>query len=250
MVVCLLALVRAGAAGETQAASGPFGIAYRAVSLPSGGTGHVLRIDLDHARIRVLDARDYGDGSPLTAKQFAEFSGATAVVNASFFDVDGSAMGLLVVDGAKRQALRPVDWGVFAVGDDDSIRIVHTDAWPGEKGVAQAIQSGPRLVVGGKVVQLKRQAAERTAVCRRADGKVELLVTRRATTLDALAQFLAAEGCVDALNLDGGPSSQLFLGRAGVSIDVPGGWGVPIALGVFVEGVADIRPERRGCRGD
>jgi uncharacterized protein YigE (DUF2233 family) len=183
----------------------------------------------------------------MTAEQFARASGATAVVNASFFDVDGSPLGLLVIDGVVRQKLRPVDWGVFAVGDDRSIRIVHTDEWKTEAGVAQAVQSGPRLVVDGSVVDLKPQAAERTAVCRGADGKIQLLVTTRATTLDALARFLAAEGCVDALNLDGGPSSQLFLGRSGVRIDVPGGSPVPVALGVFVEGAADIQPPKRGC---
>jgi len=230
-------------------ASGPFGIAYRAVTMAGGGTAHVMRVDLEHAKLRVLDARDHGR-APLTAEQFAEATGATAVINASFFDIDGSPLGLLVVDGERRQKLRPVDWGVFAVGDDGSVRIVHTDAWGGEAGVAQAVQSGPRLVVGGTVVDLKPQAAERTAVCRRSDGKVDLVVTRRATTLDSFARFLADEGCVDALNLDGGPSSQLFLGRSGVKIDVPGGDAVPIALGVFVEGAADIRPARRGCAGD
>lgn len=229
-------------------ADGRFGVAYRAVSMPSGGTAHVMRVDLNYAKIRVLDARDHG-GKPLTAEQFAKASGATAVINASFFDVDGSPMGLLVVDGKKRQKLRPVDWGVFAIDAAGTVRVVHTDAWTGESEVVQAVQAGPRLVIGGAVVKLKPQAAERTAVCVRDDQKVDLVVTRRATTLDSFARFLATEGCIDALNLDGGPSSQLFLGRAGVSIDVPGGDEVPIALGVFVEGAADIRPAGRGCSG-
>ncbi len=242
-----LALGSLGA--EPAPGPGPFGIVYRAVAMPTGGTAHVMRVDLKHARIRVLDAQDHG-GEPLTAEQFARETGATAVVNASFFDIDGSPMGLLVVDGERRQKLRKVDWGVFAVDDDGGVRIVHTDAWAGEDGVAQAVQSGPRLVVAGEVVDLKPQAAERTAVCRRADGKVDIVVTRRAATLDAFARFLHDEGCVDALNLDGGPSTQLFLGRSGVSIDEPGGTPVPIALGVFVEGAAEIKPAKRGCAGD
>ena len=236
-------------AGADPATSGPFGVAYRAKEMVGGATAHVLRVDLKHARLRVLHANDHGGGHR-TAAEFARSSGATAVVNASFFDVDGSPMGLLVVDGIVRQTLRPVDWGVFAVDADGGARIVHTDDWTGEKGVSQAVQSGPRLVIDGEIVGLKNQTAARTAVCVRNDGKVDLVVVERAVSLAGLARFLADEGCRDAMNLDGGPSTQLHLDRAGVRVEVPGGTPVPIALGVFLEGPADIEPAPKGCLGD
>lgn len=243
----VLALVLLGTA-RAEPPAGPFGVAYRAKSMAGGATVHVLRVDLAHADLRVLHAADHGGGHR-TAAEFARRSGATAVVNASFFDVDGSPMGLLVVDGAVRQPLRPVDWGVFSVDAERKASIVHTDAWSGEAGVRQAVQSGPRLVIAGEVVGLKNQTAARTAVCVRPDGKVDLVVVERAVSLAGLARFLVDEGCRDAMNLDGGPSTQLFLDRAGVRVDVPGGTPVPIALGVFVEGAADIAPAPKGCGG-
>jgi phosphodiester glycosidase len=71
----------------------------------------------------------------------------------------------------------------------------------------------PRLLVGGKVPQLKPQIAERTAVC--ADGHVVVLVVSSKAEATAFARFLAdppdkgGRGCWDALNLDGArqPSS-------------------------------------------
>jgi hypothetical protein len=51
-----------------------------------------------------------------------------------------------------------------------------------------------------------------------------------------LARFLAAAvaggglGCTDALNLDGGPSTQLSARAGEFSLDVGGGWPVPNAV--------------------
>lgn len=225
------------------AASGP-GLVYRTATLPSGAEAHVLVVDLAAAQLRVLDARDHG-ATALTARRFAELSGAIAVVNASFFDIDGSPMGLLVVDGDERGALRPVDWGVFSI-DETGAHIEHTEQFVQRPGLAQAVQSGPRLVVAGVPVELKRQAARRTAVCVLEDGRLEIVAVAVSVQASDLAAFLQTSGCRDALNLDGGPSTQLFLQRGEVRVDLPGGTPVPVALGVFEVAEADIGP-RSGC---
>ncbi len=224
----------------------PKGLTYGQVHLPGGPSGHRLRVDLSQARLQMLDARDHGQPA-LSAREFAERTGATAVFNASFFDVDGSPMGLLVVDGEERAKLRPVDWGVFALRGKEA-SIVHTRDWKGSKGVQQAFQVGPRLVVGGEVVPLKRQAARRTALCILRSGGLEVMVVGSPVLASEFASFLQAEGCVDALNLDGGPSSQLYVSRAGIVVDEPGGSPVPVAVGLFVEGSAEIAPSP-GCGG-
>ena len=62
-----------------------------------------------------------------------------------------------------------------------------------------------------------------------------LVVSTKAETT-AFARFLADSpekgglGCVDALNLDGGPSTQLVVKLPGLALSLPGGWGVPNAL--------------------
>ena len=86
-------------------------------------------------------------------------------------------------------------------------------SWRQANGGGTGVQGIPRLLVGGKVPQLKPQIAERTAVC--ADGHVVVLVVSSKAEATAFARFLADPpdkgglGCWDALNLDGArqPSS-------------------------------------------
>jgi uncharacterized protein YigE (DUF2233 family) len=81
---------------------------------------------------------------------------------------------------------------------------------------------------------LKPQRAERTAVC--AEGSVIVLVISTKAETTAFARFLAEPlekgglGCEVALNLDGGPSTQLVVKLPGLALSLPGGWGVPNAL--------------------
>ena len=175
------------------------GLTYRPVSVPGGGTGHLITIDLRGADLRVLDARDY-DARSLTARQFLDRSGATAVFNGPFFDVDGSPMGLLVVDGERRNPLRPVDWGVFSVGPAGAT-VSHTRDHDPSEPVEQAFQVGPRLVVDGAALPLKDQRSRRTSLCVLPDGRVEALVHGEALSLRDLAAFWVQQGCRDALNL-------------------------------------------------
>ncbi|MCP4873189.1 MAG: phosphodiester glycosidase family protein [Proteobacteria bacterium] len=221
-------------------------LVYRATELPDGSRAHFLSVEPSH--LRVLDARDYG-ADELTAEQFLRKSGADAIVNASFFDVDGSPMGLLVVDGERRNKLRPVDWGVFSIDATGAAVIEHTDAFDRSRPIVQAVQSGPRLVVDSKPLELKKQKARRTAVCTLDGGRAALVVVDDSVLASDLADWFAQQGCTDALNLDGGPSTQLYLERAGVVVDVPGGTPVPVALGVFAAAEADLAPGGGcGCR--
>jgi len=221
-------------------------LVYQRIEIPGAGVAHQLEIDLLSAELRVLDSRDH-DLAAMTAKEFAEKTGAAAVLNGPFFDIDGSPMGLLVVDGKERQKLRRADWGVFYV-DGAGAHIVHTRDFGGGSGTRQAFQVGPRLVVDGEVLGLKPQSARRTAVCTKSSGKVVALVSAASVPAADLARYLAAQGCVNALNLDGGPSSQLFVNSGDLQVDVPGGTGVPIALAVFPKRPAEERPAKgSGC---
>ncbi len=85
------------------------------------------------------------------------------------------------------------------------------------------------------------RTAEATGSCRSAprysaESSVVTLVVSTKAEANAFARFLAGSpeksglGCVDALNLDGGPSTQLFVKLPGLDLSLPGGWGVPNAL--------------------
>jgi hypothetical protein len=97
------------------------------------------------------------------------------------------------------------------------------------------VQGMPRLVIGGAIPRLKPQRAARTAICV-AGAHVVLLVTTSRPDATELARFLAAAaadggiGCEEALNLDGGGSTQLVANWGGFGAQIEGAWPVPNAL--------------------
>ena len=194
-------------------------------------TGHIFKIDLDVAELRLVPAG--GPSSRRTVSQIVAPYPAVVAINASFFDKDGRAMGLAIDEGRSMGAGRRQSWGALVV--EGSKARITLGAEIGDQLAPRLIVQGiPRLVVGGKVPGLKPQLAERSAVCARG-SVVSLVVSTKAET-PAFARFLAESsdkgglGCVDALNLDGGPSTQLVVKLPGLELSLPGGWGVPNAL--------------------
>jgi uncharacterized protein YigE (DUF2233 family) len=245
-LIAVLAFLLSFAGAEGEASGGSDApLSYRFIETPAGVGAHLIKADLKQVEFRMLHAEDMGEKA-MTARQFLERSGATAVFNGPFFDLDGSPMGLLIVGGAERVPLRPVDWGVFSLSDAGPA-IVHTKEWQRPAGVTAAFQVGPRLVVDGAALSLKPQSARRTALCVKEGHTIEVLISGGLMRAQDLAEFFVSEGCVDALNLDGGTSTQLYLRRAGIVVEEPGGLAVPVAIGLFVaDEDAEIVP-RGGC---
>ena len=194
-------------------------------------SGHAFRIVLGDAELRLVPA---GGPSPRqTVAQIASQFPAVVAVNASFFDTDGRAMGLSVSDGRLLTAAKRPSWGAFTLSGTDA-RIVLGSVIADPLAHQLVVQGLPRLVVGGRIPGLKPQVAERTAVCAAGNRVVIVVVTKAEST--AFARLLAEPAeknglaCPDALNLDGGPSTQLVVRLPGLSLSVPGGWGVPNAL--------------------
>ncbi len=176
-------------------------------------SGHVFRIDLGEADLRLVPA--------------------VVAVNASFFDKEGRAMGLAVSEGSVLAAGKLKNWGALVVSGTDA-RIVLGAGIPDRLTNELIVQGIPRLVIGGRVPGLKPQLAERTAVCAAA-GRVVIVVATQAETT-AFARFLAEPsaksglGCTDALNFDGGPSTQLVVRLPTLTLSLRGGSAVPNAL--------------------
>jgi uncharacterized protein YigE (DUF2233 family) len=159
---------------------------------------------------------------------------ADLVVNGGFFDPDGAPVGLAISNGAQLSAFRPkLSGGVLWIRDG----VAHLTATEDyrEESVDFALQCRPRLVVGSHVNIRSDDGrrAERTAVCLRESGKTIEFVAATGErgvadpTLRELAEELAAGGCEEALNFDGGPST---------------GWAAPSDGGVtFVSPIAPVR---------
>jgi hypothetical protein len=194
-------------------------------------SGHAFQIDLHEAELRLGPAG--GLSSKQTVEQIAAPFPSVVAINASFFDTDGRVMGLAVGEGGVMAAGKRRSWGALVISGADA-RIVLGSDIPEAVTHRLIVQGLPRLVIGGKVPGLKPQIAERTAVCAAGSRVVIVVATRAETT--AFARFLAEPsdraglGCSDALNLDGGPSTQLVVRLPGLTLSQRGGSQVPNAL--------------------
>jgi hypothetical protein len=194
-------------------------------------SGHAFKIDLDVAELRLIPAGD----PPLrrTVGQIVAPYPLVVAANASFFDTEGRAMGLAVDEGRVMARSNRRAWGALVI-DGTQGRIMLGADIQNPLDHRLIVQGIPRLLVGGRVLQLKPQIAERTAVC--AGSNLVVLVVSTRVEATAFARFLADPpdrgglGCWDALNLDGGPSTQLVVKLPGLALSLPGGWGVPNAL--------------------
>jgi len=193
-------------------------------------SGYAFKIDLDVAELRLVPAR--GPSSRRTVAEIVASYPAVVATNASFFDNEGRAMGLALDEGRSIGGRRRQSWGALVV-EGKKARIMAGADLSDQLTPRLVVQGLPRLVIGGNVPGLKPQLAERSAVC--AEGSVLVLVVSTKAESRAFARFLADSpdkgglGCRDALNLDGGPSTQLVVKLSGLELSMPG-WGVPNAL--------------------
>jgi uncharacterized protein YigE (DUF2233 family) len=196
----------------------------------------------DRHALRVIDntARDqpyrYGD-----LAQAMRGEGGVAGCNGGFFDRSPFVpSGYLISDGRASGVFNPTSWmkGLLVVRKD-VLSLESTDGFkPGDAEVTQLLQSGPWLVRGGlaeKDNNATLQAA-RTFVGTDGNGGWFIGVTDDCT-LQELADFLAggeirtAVHVRDALNLDGGPSTGLWV--KDVRFYQREKWTVQNYLGVF-----------------
>ncbi len=192
--------------------------------------GHAFIVDLAQVDVTVAQGSERKRVSELAARWPQHLA-----VNASFFDPRGRAMGRVVDAGRLLTKDRQARWGALVV-DHGQARVMAGDALPADApGGELVVQGVPRLIVDGAVQKLKPAAAERTAVC--AEGAtLVVVVTTAPADATHFAQFLARPraqgglGCTNALNLDGGPSTQVNARLGGFKLGVDGGWAVPNAL--------------------
>lgn len=171
-------------------------------------------------------------GSYLEAAGWVSRERARVAINGGYFDGHGAPMGLRVSQNHQTSPLRRADWGVFWISKGRA-SIVHTRDFNSQLRPDEAIQCGPRLVVRGRATNLKPQSSRRSGIGIDARGRVILAIADGQLSLADWAQVWASKmglGCRDALNLDGGPSTQMALNHIEGRDKVSGGWPVPDAL--------------------
>ncbi|MCC6673442.1 MAG: phosphodiester glycosidase family protein [Planctomycetes bacterium] len=178
----------------------------------------VLEIELDPKRVRLEIAPAKG---LQRTSQIASAAKALAAVNGGYFSKEGRPVGLLRSDG---KPITPNDgerYGAIGIAADGKVRIEKPPMgdWPK---MHHALGAGPMLVRGGKVdvssgFGHEKARHPRTAVGLTAKNRL-LLVTVDGRAAEAagmtcaeLAACMLQLGCVDALNLDGGGSTTMWV---------------------------------------
>ncbi|CAM4420393.1 MAG: hypothetical protein LEGION0403_FIIPPAGN_02155 [Legionella sp.] len=173
---------------------------------------YAFRIDLNNNKLAIVSAKSLALKNA-SADQFAEHSQALLSINGGFFDHQFNPLGLRINNYRQENPLKRISWwGVFYIKQNKA-HISSLSRFSQDNEISFAMQSGPRLLIKGRIPSLKPGEADRSALGITAKGKVIILVSTNATmSTNKLAHLLKAPplSCVDAINLDGGSSSQLY----------------------------------------
>jgi len=220
--------------------------------LTSGGllSSSAVAVRADTARIipRVIRASEYG-WKKASAQALCKAAGAEVCINSNFFDEQGKPLGVVISRGIQHQKVHNGGGtltGIFFV-TADRISITHRGTFSAEK-VLEATQAGPRLISeSAPVVGVKDSASATNVSLVCVDNKQRVILMRVSLAMfggsfheiQALLQKPEL-ACVEALNLDGGGSSQLYISGGSSKQDgtmreefFPGRDEVPVVLGLF-----------------
>lgn len=193
------------------------GVSVRAGKLAGAPAWRVVDLALDPSRAQLRVAR-----KPSGARLFdLVLPGAVALVNGGYFDPDFRPTGWLVDEGHELSALKSRAQGGVLALKKGALYVGPSHAVPFAPEFA--LQNSPRLVEPGGAIGIRSddgRRAARTLACD-VDGRLHLVAIAAPVgdgpTLLEAAQLLAAEpskgglGCDAALNLDGGPSTGVWL---------------------------------------
>lgn len=194
---------------------------------------HRFRLPLTGLQVSVVDL---GYQRPLATA----LGDADLVVNGGYWgwldERKRTLVGLLVSAGKQLSPLREALTGGVLTLHGGRATILQSRGYSLPKNADLALQCRPRLIVDrGVSTGLNKSAlAQRTAACVREGGTtLDIYVTdpeEEGATLDSLARWLIREGCDNALNLDGGPSSAAAFHERGEVVKLGAGERLPYAL--------------------
>lgn len=160
--------------------------------------------------IQVSRAAVFHNTGRLTIAQIKAQTGCTHIINGYLFNNKPKSKdyfkpnGWLVIDGAVIARDQYNDWG-FGCGTDGP-PVMTTDRTESFLGAVPILKDGQKLA--RNLTADVARSAERTAVGWLEDGRVLLWCDKTKLTREQLQMRLLERGCVDAIMLDGGGSTQ------------------------------------------
>jgi len=164
----------------------------------------------------------------ITARDLVRKKRALIGINGGFFSTNLKPLGLRISNRKQYTPIKRISWwGVFFIKSRKA-RIVTQKIFRLNQKYDFAIQSGPRLVINGRIPSLKPGFANRSALGITKNGRVIIAITKNMpmTTTD-FAKIMQKPtnknglGCINAINLDGGKSSQLYARVNNFTLNIP-----------------------------
>ncbi len=206
----------------------------------------LIRFDMRHVKLKVVLSKNLNLKNS-TLSDIVKKSNAFCGINGGFFDTSGKPLGLLISEYKKFGEVRKnslIFSGIFySMGN--RYFIGHRSVFS-PKGVEMALQAGPRLIVNGR----RSSGAEivgsfwlpdiRSGIAIDKKGRIISFVTDSGSPLSGLTLF-EVQGILlskdimakNALNLDGGSSSQLVLNSPKYSLEIGRRSKIPVAICFF-----------------
>jgi hypothetical protein len=224
-------VLQAGLAGAEERWTTPYpGVRHLARTTSTPWRIHALEVDLCHPGVSVRVTRS--DERRRTVSSFASLVDAEAAINGDFFSYGSYATtGLTVGDGERWGDTRDSGWsGFVAFGDDQVIYSPPSEVQePPAAWMRNLISGHAQIVSGGRALSdydcsghfCNREPRTAIGVSRDRRTLILAVVDGRSSrsvgmTLAELAVLMRDLGAEDALNLDGGGSTTMWLRSDGV----------------------------------
>lgn len=226
---------------------------YKIIEIKENGYEGFLAAVYEPSRIKVVTSRNLGISGEYLV-DMANREGAVLAINGGgFIDQDGvgnggAPVGVIIQDGIIKNRYSS-GRGIIGFTEDNKLFLGKITADQAiEKGIRDAVEFGPFLIVNGEVSSVVGNGGygihPRSAIGQRQDGIVLFLVIdgRRVTSMgadmDDLISIMKRYGAINAANLDGGNSSVLI--EKGKILNNPLDWynqaqTRPIASGFIVK---------------
>ena len=185
-----------------------------------------MAVIYDPSRIHVVTSKYLGTKGEYLVDMAMENDAVVAINGGGFIDPDGNgnggnAVGIIIKDGKILQGSSGSQ-GVIGFTNDNKLFLGYVSATEAiNKGVRDALEFGPFLIVNGKSSNILGNGGygihPRSAIGQRQDGIVLFLVIdgRRVDSMGAsmkdVSDIMLKYGAYNAANLDGGNSSVLVI---------------------------------------
>jgi exopolysaccharide biosynthesis protein len=193
----------------------------------------IVRFDLHSVKLSVA----YQPDNPLSMQDWMQKEQAIALMNGGYFDGLDHAVALVVTDGQVFGTSYQGFGGMLDVNAQGQVQLRSLSEQPYDpsENLTQATQSWPMLLLDGKRTQFDAndKASPRSVVALDKQGRLLFIASPGVTfTLDEMATLLAQSdlGLVNALNLDGGSSTGLYVNAGSQSITIDSYTNLPLVI--------------------